>query len=48
MVKFTCMKCEFPKHHSDMDLDERMCWDCIDKVEEDLLIIKNSVKELHD
>ncbi len=30
-MEFTCIKCEFKFHHTLMDTDERMCYDCLDE-----------------
>ena len=32
-MKFTCIKCEFKFYDNEMDVDERMCYDCIDEEE---------------
>ena len=34
-MKFTCCKCEHKFYYLDMDLDERMCFDCLDEEEAD-------------
>ena len=31
-MEFTCCKCEFKFHYLDMDLDERMCFECLDEI----------------
>ena len=30
-MKFTCIKCEFKFHETEMDTDERMCYDCLEE-----------------
>ena len=32
-MEFTCIKCEFKFHETNMDTDERMCYDCLDEDE---------------
>ena len=33
-MEFTCIKCEFKFHHTLMDVDERTCYDCLEKDED--------------
>ena len=33
-MEFTCIKCEFKFRESRMDMDERMCYDCLEEDED--------------
>ena len=30
-MEFTCIVCEFKFHKNQMDMDERMCYDCLEE-----------------
>ena len=32
-MEFTCIKCEHKFHHTLMDTDERMCYECLEKID---------------
>ena len=40
-MKYTCIACEFKYHADDMDVDERMCYNCLEesKVHEKIIRI---------
>jgi hypothetical protein len=46
-MNWTCCECENQVDERYYDLDERMCYECLDDGEEVILEIKKSIQELH-
>jgi len=46
-MNWTCCECENQVDERFYDLDERMCYECLDGDEEVILEIKKSIQELH-
>tara|TARA_R110002020_G_scaffold178532_1_gene371558 strand:- start:297 stop:476 length:180 start_codon:yes stop_codon:yes gene_type:complete len=46
-MNWTCCECENQVDERYYDLDERMCYECLDDDEEVILEIKKSIQELH-
>ena len=34
-MEFTCCKCEHKFYYLDLDLDEKMCYECLDEIIEE-------------
>ena len=34
-MKFHCCRCEHKFHYLDLDLDEKMCYECLDEIIEE-------------
>ena len=32
-MEFTCIECEHKFHHTLMDTDERICYECLEKID---------------